>query len=67
MSPTTSPCINVCSMDPDTKLCRGCFRTIEEIAAWPSLDDRARAALRRVLADRVRIGVSKAMKAEKLP
>lgn len=29
-----SPCNNVCQMDPDTGYCRGCLRTIEEIAGW---------------------------------
>jgi predicted Fe-S protein YdhL (DUF1289 family) len=29
-----SPCINVCQLDPDTDLCRGCLRSLEEIAGW---------------------------------
>jgi len=29
-----SPCIGVCLMDPATRTCRGCLRTIEEIAGW---------------------------------
>jgi predicted Fe-S protein YdhL (DUF1289 family) len=29
-----SPCINVCAMNPETGLCEGCARTIEEIAQW---------------------------------
>jgi uncharacterized protein len=29
-----SPCIDVCVIDPETGLCRGCARTLEEIAAW---------------------------------
>jgi len=32
-----SPCTSVCVLDPATGWCKGCFRTIEEIAAWPSL------------------------------
>lgn len=28
-----SPCINVCKMG-DGGLCTGCFRTLDEIAAW---------------------------------
>ena len=32
-----SPCTNVCRMNPDTALCEGCFRTLDEIAAWSSL------------------------------
>lgn len=29
-----SPCVNVCQIDPGSGLCRGCLRTIEEIAGW---------------------------------
>ncbi len=29
-----SPCIGICLMDPATRTCRGCLRTIEEIAGW---------------------------------
>ncbi|MGE5493120.1 MAG: DUF1289 domain-containing protein [Actinomycetota bacterium] len=37
-----SPCINVCKMDAGTGLCAGCFRTLDEIAAWSSADDQKR-------------------------
>lgn len=37
-----SPCINVCKMDPGTGLCRGCFRTLDEIAAWSASSDATR-------------------------
>lgn len=36
-SPIASPCLKVCVMEPGSKLCRGCGRTIEEIAAWGSM------------------------------
>ena len=29
-----SPCLGICLMDPATRTCRGCLRTIEEIAGW---------------------------------
>jgi uncharacterized protein len=29
-------------MDDASKLCSGCWRTIEEIIAWSSLDDEAK-------------------------
>ena len=29
-----SPCIGVCVINPQTQLCEGCFRTLDEIAAW---------------------------------
>ncbi len=34
-------------MSPHTGLCRGCFRTLDEIAAWSVLD----AATRRAIVD----------------
>ena len=29
-----SPCTRVCVIDPVSKLCRGCLRTIDEITDW---------------------------------
>jgi uncharacterized protein len=37
-----SPCIGVCRMDPVTQLCEGCLRTLDEIAAWSRMEDRAK-------------------------
>lgn len=42
-----SPCIGLCELDRESALCQGCLRTIDEIAAWGSLDASAR---QRVLA-----------------
>lgn len=39
-----SPCINVCRMNPDTALCEGCFRTLDEIAAWSSMSAKEKRA-----------------------
>lgn len=33
-----SPCIAVCIMNTETGLCKGCFRTIDEIAGWPEMN-----------------------------
>lgn len=44
-----SPCIDVCRMDPRSGLCEGCLRTIDEIAAWGTLDDGAKRAVWRRL------------------
>lgn len=33
-SDVPSPCVNVCQMDPASGLCRGCLRTLDEIASW---------------------------------
>ncbi|MGE5669065.1 MAG: DUF1289 domain-containing protein [Betaproteobacteria bacterium] len=37
-----SPCVSVCRIDEVTGLCVGCQRTLDEIAAWATLDDDAR-------------------------
>lgn len=40
-----SPCTGVCLLDPDTGLCRGCWRTVDEIAAWGGLERDGRLAI----------------------
>jgi predicted Fe-S protein YdhL (DUF1289 family) len=32
-----SPCIKVCVMDPQRGVCLGCWRTLDEIAAWGAM------------------------------
>jgi predicted Fe-S protein YdhL (DUF1289 family) len=34
-----SPCINICEIDRTTRLCAGCYRSIDEIAAWADASD----------------------------
>jgi len=40
-----SPCTKVCTIDPRSQLCRGCGRTLDEIARWTSLGDGERARI----------------------
>jgi 2-hydroxychromene-2-carboxylate isomerase len=40
-----SPCVNVCVLDPARGVCRGCGRTLEEIARWSSMSDAERDAI----------------------
>jgi predicted Fe-S protein YdhL (DUF1289 family) len=42
VSEMPSPCTSVCKIDPATGWCAGCLRTIDEIAAWGSLDNAAK-------------------------
>lgn len=37
-----SPCISLCRMDPAGELCEGCWRALDEIAAWGRMDDEGR-------------------------
>ena len=32
--PIASPCVSVCMLDDERGHCRGCARTLDEIAAW---------------------------------
>jgi predicted Fe-S protein YdhL (DUF1289 family) len=29
-----TPCVKICTLDPKAGLCRGCGRTVDEIAGW---------------------------------
>jgi len=48
-----TPCIAVCMMDPKTKLCFGCGRTLPEIARWHSMAGAERLAVMEGLAARM--------------
>ena len=37
-----SPCLSVCVMDPQTDVCAGCWRTLEEIGVWSRISDEAK-------------------------
>jgi predicted Fe-S protein YdhL (DUF1289 family) len=47
----SSPCIGVCALD-EARVCQGCGRTVEEIAAWPGASPAEREAIRRRAAAR---------------
>ncbi|OWQ88771.1 hypothetical protein CDN99_14925 [Roseateles aquatilis] len=47
-----SPCINICKMHEPTALCRGCARTIPEIASWSKADDAERIRILALLPER---------------
>jgi predicted Fe-S protein YdhL (DUF1289 family) len=49
-----SPCVGECTLDDDGVFCRGCWRTIEEITAWPMLHEAGRLAVLRRLRERRR-------------
>lgn len=37
-----SPCISVCRMNQQTRLCEGCYRTMDEIRQWSAFSDVAK-------------------------
>jgi predicted Fe-S protein YdhL (DUF1289 family) len=51
---TQTPCVKVCTYDPGTGLCRGCGRTLAEIAAWVSMSDCERESVMEKLPERLR-------------
>jgi predicted Fe-S protein YdhL (DUF1289 family) len=48
-----TPCIAVCMIDPKTRLCFGCGRTLPEIARWHRIDSAERLAIMAALPDRM--------------
>ena len=43
-APVPSPCIDICDLD-DASICVGCYRTIDEIVAWGSLNNNKKAEI----------------------
>ena len=40
-----SPCVSLCQMHAATGWCRGCLRTLDEIAGWSRLDNSRKTAV----------------------
>jgi predicted Fe-S protein YdhL (DUF1289 family) len=49
-----SPCISVCKIDPVTRWCVGCMRTLDEIGAWANSSDDDKRAVWGLIADRLK-------------
>ena len=52
-----SPCVKLCTIHPEERICVGCYRTISEISDWSRMTHEARAGLMAELpsrADRLR-------------
>lgn len=47
-----SPCISICAIDESTGFCKGCFRTLDEVANWLYYTDEQKQALLATLAHR---------------
>jgi predicted Fe-S protein YdhL (DUF1289 family) len=48
-----SPCLKICTYDPECGLCRGCGRTLEEIGDWYCMSDQGRRAVMEKLPERL--------------
>ncbi|MEM6943384.1 MAG: DUF1289 domain-containing protein [Pseudomonadota bacterium] len=47
-----SPCVQLCMLHPETRLCVGCARTGDEIARWSRMSADERRAIMEVLPER---------------
>lgn len=47
-----SPCVKLCVIHPEARLCVGCLRTIDEITTWSRLSADIRSAIMAELPDR---------------
>jgi len=56
-----SPCNKVCVVDSEQRQCIGCWRTLEEIAGWPSMTDEEQRAVLAQLGERRAASLRRAM------
>lgn len=40
-----SPCVKICVIHPETRLCTGCLRSIDEISDWSTMTPEDRRAI----------------------
>jgi len=54
MTTVSTPCIKICVIDPTSRLCEGCGRTLTEIGQWSGLTEAERRAIMAELPERLR-------------
>lgn len=47
-----SPCLRICVIHPQAKICTGCLRTLDEIGAWSRMTDAQRHETMQALPER---------------
>lgn len=47
-----SPCQKICTLDEETGYCKGCFRTVAEVAGWLTYTDEQKQEVLECLAQR---------------
>ncbi len=47
-----SPCVRVCVVHPEARICTGCYRSIDEIAQWSKMSPEDRRDIMAALPDR---------------
>lgn len=53
MSAISSPCIKTCLLDPASRHCQGCGRSLAEIGRWNSMSEVERLAIMATLPQRL--------------
>lgn len=47
-----SPCVKLCVVHPEARICIGCHRTIDEISQWSNMSDEDRSRIKDELPSR---------------
>lgn len=47
-----SPCIKICVVHPEARICTGCLRSIDEIGRWSRMSPEERSEIMAALPDR---------------
>ena len=47
-----SPCVKLCAIHPEERICVGCFRSIDEISGWSRMTHEERADVMAELPER---------------
>jgi len=62
-----SPCIKICVIHPEARLCTGCLRSIDEITAWSRMTPDARREVMQALpARKAQLGTRRGGRAARL-
>ncbi|MGX9355631.1 DUF1289 domain-containing protein [Roseobacteraceae bacterium S113] len=47
-----SPCVKICVVHPDARICTGCLRSIDEITGWSKMSNEERRDIMATLPER---------------
>lgn len=47
-----SPCVRICVVHPEARICTGCYRTMDEIARWSRMPPEERREIMATLPER---------------
>ncbi len=50
-----SPCVKICVVHPQSRLCTGCLRSIDEIGRWSQMGNDERAEIIAAIPDRAKL------------